>query len=32
MFGFGLEQLETDEARAAIVGAVLSFFAETSDS
>ena len=32
MFGFGLEQLETDEARAAIVGAILSFFAETSDS
>jgi hypothetical protein len=27
MFGFGLEQLETDEARNAVVGAVLDHFA-----
>jgi hypothetical protein len=30
MFGFGLEQLEADDARAAIVGATLAFLTESS--
>ena len=30
LLGFGLEQLETDAARAEIVGAVLAYFAESS--
>ena len=30
MFGFGLEQLETDKARTAIVGATLAFLTESS--